>query len=176
MILSIGNNCEYLACTSAVWPGTRHCGCSTTGGKRACRVPRVFYPQRLDGEGSPPRFQDSPFTAADEKIALSMVQVNSKPQYLVFCLHSRQLAAKYSHNACGKLKRPFQARFLAGRLCPKMSANRSLRSGTRPNTSVVLTATGNKAQKQCKMVLGLCEMWRSRPLLSGQPWPAEFAG
>jgi hypothetical protein len=26
----------------------------------------------------------SPFTAADEKIALSMVSVNRKPQYLVF--------------------------------------------------------------------------------------------
>jgi hypothetical protein len=30
---------------------------------------------------------DNPFTAADEKIALSMVPVNNKPQYLVFCLH-----------------------------------------------------------------------------------------
>jgi hypothetical protein len=26
-----------------------------------------------------------PFKAADEKIALSVVQVNNKPQYLVFC-------------------------------------------------------------------------------------------
>jgi hypothetical protein len=29
----------------------------------------------------------SPFTAADEKITLSVVQVNNKPQHLVFCLH-----------------------------------------------------------------------------------------
>ena len=27
----------------------------------------------------------SPFTAADEKIPLSMVRVNNKPQHLVFC-------------------------------------------------------------------------------------------
>jgi hypothetical protein len=34
-------------------------------------------------------FVNSPFTAADEKIPLSMVHVNLKPQHLVFSLHSR---------------------------------------------------------------------------------------
>jgi hypothetical protein len=37
--------------------------------------------------GLPTGFVNSPFTAADEKIPLSMVHVNSKPQYLVFSLH-----------------------------------------------------------------------------------------
>lgn len=34
------------------------------------------------------------FTAADEKIPLSVVQVNNKPQYLVFCWRSRHLPLK----------------------------------------------------------------------------------
>jgi hypothetical protein len=36
----------------------------------------------------------NPITAADEKIPLSVVQVNNKPQHLVFCLHSRHLLSK----------------------------------------------------------------------------------
>jgi hypothetical protein len=34
-------------------------------------------------------FRYNPFTAADEKIPLSMVHVNIKPQHLVFSLHSQ---------------------------------------------------------------------------------------
>jgi hypothetical protein len=34
------------------------------------------------------------FTAADEKIALPVVDVNNKPQYLVFRVHSRHPAQK----------------------------------------------------------------------------------
>jgi hypothetical protein len=39
-------------------------------------------------------FRYNPFTAADEKITLSVVHVNSKPQYLVFSLHSGTLVDK----------------------------------------------------------------------------------
>jgi hypothetical protein len=35
-----------------------------------------------------------PFSAADEKIPLSVVQVNNKPPYLVFCSHSQHLFSK----------------------------------------------------------------------------------
>jgi hypothetical protein len=35
------------------------------------------------------------FTAADEKIALSVVRVNTKPQYLVFDVHFLHLASKH---------------------------------------------------------------------------------
>jgi hypothetical protein len=45
--------------------------------------------------GAPPLgFLYSPFTAVDEKIPLSVVQVNSKPQYLVFSSHFRCRLAK----------------------------------------------------------------------------------
>jgi hypothetical protein len=37
----------------------------------------------------------SPFTAADEKIPLSLGPVNRKPQHLVFLGHLRHLMSKY---------------------------------------------------------------------------------
>ena len=40
-------------------------------------------------------FRYSLFTAADEKIALSVVRVNTKPQYLVFDVHFLHLASKH---------------------------------------------------------------------------------
>jgi hypothetical protein len=41
-----------------------------------------------------PGYRYNLFNAADEKIPLSMVHVNKKPQHLVFSLHSRHLPAK----------------------------------------------------------------------------------
>jgi hypothetical protein len=50
----------------------------------------------------------NPFTAADEKIALSVVHVNNKPQYLVFCCHlrhpfpkQRELPVESAGHPCG---------------------------------------------------------------------------
>jgi hypothetical protein len=67
---------------------------------------------RLDGESFLPGFLYSPFTAADEKIPLSIGQVNCKPQYLVFSSHFQHQSAKHSQLPCGKhdlpcRKRPF---------------------------------------------------------------------
>jgi hypothetical protein len=45
--------------------------------------------------GSSRRFRYNSITAADEKIALSVVDVNKKPQYLVFSVHSEHLDAKH---------------------------------------------------------------------------------
>jgi hypothetical protein len=51
----------------------------------------------------------NPLTAADDKVTLSVVLVNKKPQYLVFCYHSahplpkqRQLPVESSKQACGR--------------------------------------------------------------------------
>jgi hypothetical protein len=53
-------------------------------------------------------FRYSSFTAADEKIPLSMVRVNTKPQHLVFCSHfghqfpkPRHLPVESSEQHCG---------------------------------------------------------------------------
>jgi hypothetical protein len=48
-------------------------------------------------------FRYNPFTAADEKIPLSMVHVNTKPQYLVFSLRLPHPDSKYGRFACGEL-------------------------------------------------------------------------
>jgi hypothetical protein len=50
-----------------------------------------------------PVFRYNPVTAADEKIPLSMVHVNSKPQYLVFSLCLPHPDSKYGRFACGEL-------------------------------------------------------------------------
>ena len=50
-----------------------------------------------------PVFRYNPFTAADEKIPLSMVHVNTKPQYLVFSLCLPYPDSKYTGFACGEL-------------------------------------------------------------------------
>ena len=55
---------------------------------------------------SAPGILYSPFTAADEKIPLSIGQVNCKPQYLVFSSHLQHCVTKLGHLACGKRKGP----------------------------------------------------------------------
>ena len=52
-----------------------------------------------------PENRNNPVTAADEKIPLSMVHVNPKPQYLVFSLSLPHPDSKYGHFACGELMR-----------------------------------------------------------------------
>jgi hypothetical protein len=46
------------------------------------------------------------FTAADEKIALSVVRVNTKPQYLVFDVHFLHQASKYKGLRVESSQRP----------------------------------------------------------------------
>jgi hypothetical protein len=54
------------------------------------------------------------FTAADEKVPLSVVQVNNKPQYLVFLSHSGHLFSKHRHLPVESLKQPCAARVFNG--------------------------------------------------------------
>jgi hypothetical protein len=46
-----------------------------------------------------------------------VVDVNNKPQYLVFCLHSRNIVPKYGGFACGKLKMPSPAAYFGPKTC-----------------------------------------------------------
>lgn len=50
------------------------------------------------------------FTAADEKIPLSVVRVNKKPQYLVFSLHFPHQPAKYGQLPVESSKKPRDTR------------------------------------------------------------------
>jgi hypothetical protein len=58
----------------------------------------------------------NPFTAADEKIPLSMEQVNNKPLHLVFCSHSRHSLHKQREMSVesvnGRAGRGFESRVL----------------------------------------------------------------
>jgi hypothetical protein len=52
------------------------------------------------------RIRNNPFTAADEKIPLSVVDVNNKPQYLVFSLHLWHLIRKQRQSPVESSKAP----------------------------------------------------------------------
>ena len=57
-------------------------------------------------------------TAADEKIPLSVVHVNNKPQYLVFSLHSRHLPPKHGQLPVESLDAPRTARSWTVKIAP----------------------------------------------------------
>jgi hypothetical protein len=93
---------------------------STTHGKRGVKAIDSWSPE--DGaRAPPPGLLYSPFTAADEKIPLSIGQVNNKPQHLVFSSHLQHPFAKPGQLACGKRGSPDSARF-SELFCPKIGA------------------------------------------------------
>ena len=149
-------------------PGIGH-GESTsqTNGKRGlgkCR--EILVSQRSSGGLVTPQFRYSPFTAADEKIPLSMVRVNNKPQYLVFCSHSRHLLSKHGHLACGKLKRPCRTRVRRSGMPQNQCQTRlwPLRPLSYPKPSPVPSPI--QGAETVQMAARLCEMWRFGPFLS----------
>ena len=98
----------------------------------------------------------SPFTAADEKIPLSVVLVNKKPQYLVFCLllahplsKQRQLPVESAKAASGA--RVQAAQSASNPVQPSWSTAASL-----SNPSLVLDGTGDKRRKRCGLGANLC--------------------
>ena len=64
-------------------------------------------------------FHYSPFKAADEKIPLSMVRVNNKPQHLVFCWCFTHLLSKHCRLPVESRKQPCLARCRAVRFALK---------------------------------------------------------
>jgi hypothetical protein len=64
-------------------------------------------------------FRYNPFTAADEKVPLSVVQVNNKPQHLVFSLHSAHPFSKHGHLPVESSKQPLRTRNSCSKTAPK---------------------------------------------------------
>jgi hypothetical protein len=60
-----------------------------------------------------PVFFNSPFTAADENLPLSMVRVKNKPQHLVFCSHFPHQLFKHRHLPVETSNQPCPARVSA---------------------------------------------------------------
>ena len=121
-------------------------------------------------------FRYSPFTAADEKIPLSMVHVNRKPQYLVFCLRSLHLPAKHGQLPVESSRIPRRTRastpqtrplFDASQAFPVSSAPLSTRAQPSPfpKTSLAPLIPRRKTQEQCTFLLSLCELWTFGPIL-----------
>jgi hypothetical protein len=78
---------------------------------------------RLSGTPFAPVLRYSPFKAADEKIPLSMVRVNNKPQHLVFCWYFAHLLSKHRHLPVESCKRPCLARTRTVSFAPKSGQN-----------------------------------------------------
>jgi len=85
---------------------------------RFIRPPARDLKEHLDSgiARSTPLFRYSSFTAADEKIPLSMVRVNNKPQHLVFCSHFMHLFSKHCDLSVESFKSPCPARVLSVKL------------------------------------------------------------
>jgi hypothetical protein len=110
------------------------------------KKPRALFFRGLPA-GHHARIVYSWFTAANEKIPLSVVQVNNKPQYLVFCSRSGHLLAKPRHlpveSVIGLVRRGFPSPALPQNLCTLGVAALFC-----PLSSLVDPAAGFKVQKQ----------------------------
>jgi len=67
-----------------------------------------------------PAFFNSPFTAADENLPLSMVRVKNKPQHLVFCSHFPHQPFKHRHLPVETSNRPCPARVCCARFASNL--------------------------------------------------------
>jgi hypothetical protein len=108
-----------------------------------------------------PAFLYSPLTAADEKIPLSMVRVNNKPQHLVFCWYFAHLLSKHRHLPVESRRRPCLARRRA--VCFALKSGQISGPGPIrvPPSKVALHGPTHKAQNRCRIAHLLCELWTS---------------
>jgi hypothetical protein len=110
-----------------------------------------------------PESRYSPIKAADEKIPLSVVRVNNKPQHLVFCLCFAHLLSKHRHLPVESSKRPCLARVCAVLFAPKpgqalKQTQGSARFPYHP-PRVALRQPPHKVQNRCRTAAKLCELW-----------------
>jgi len=89
-------------------------------------------------EASKARIRNNPFTAADEKIPLSVVDVNKKPQYLVFSFHFAHLIRKQRQSPVESSKAPGASRTSAAGFAPNPVQPGGLRPAPASLRSVVL--------------------------------------
>ena len=117
-------------------------------------------PRQIGKSVLPPGFLYSPFTAADEKIPLSIGQVNSKPQYLVFSSHLQHPPAKPGQSACGKPEMPCRTR-----LSSDKTASNPVQTPSFPRRFVSPPKPmPHSARKQgAESRISLCELWTIGP-------------
>jgi hypothetical protein len=109
-ILSIGKKAgESPAPSAATRPGRVQSQSLAKNGKRGLED-REFSSLCELPEAPKAGIRNIPFTAADEKIPLSVVDVNNKPQYLVFSFHFAHLVRKQRQLPKESSKAPGAAR------------------------------------------------------------------
>ena len=116
-----------------------------------------------------PVFRYSPMKAADEKIPLSVVDVNKKPQYIVFCWYSLNLISKCRHLPVESSKGPCLARVFAVDFAPESRQAEILAQLMFQGLSVDLYGLRHKAQNWCSLPAKLCELWTSGAKTGGRP-------
>jgi hypothetical protein len=81
-------------------------GCSVQNRKRGFRTVAGSHLLNDRQRSLTLGFRYNPFTAADEKVPLSVVQVNNKPQYIVFSLRFLHHTSKHGHLPVESSKHP----------------------------------------------------------------------
>jgi hypothetical protein len=111
--------------------------------------------------GSHAEIHYNPLTAADEKIPLSVVLVNKKPQHIVFCLFLGHPLSKHWQIACGKLQAALRDAALRLFAVASNSVQVSLAGGL-PTTLPSLALAGAEARRRNGALWGTeaVEMWR----------------
>jgi hypothetical protein len=117
-------------------------------------------------------FRYNPFTAADEKVPLSVVQVNNKPQYIVFSLRFPHHASKHGHLPVESLKSPYWAQISRSDFAPKSMQT----PAPQPSPSQFQPSPRAPSPQGAKPVqkwLDSVDMWRTAlhlpPNLAGTP-------
>jgi hypothetical protein len=104
-------------------------------------------------------FGYSPFTAADEKIPLSMVHVNSKPQHLVFWSHTRHPIPKQGQLPVESFRKPRPQRVWRKETGPKPGIMRAFVRSCPQNSRLDLVSLEDKARRWCIFTRVPVRMW-----------------
>jgi hypothetical protein len=106
-------------------------------------------------------FRYNPFTAADEKVPLSVVQVNNKPQYLVFSLHSAHPLSKHGHLPVESSKEPSRTRISPVKIAPKSMQFHAPREPFLSLLQPIPRSAPPQGAQTVQNTHQLVEMWRS---------------
>jgi hypothetical protein len=93
----------------------------------------------------------NPLTAADDKVTLSVVLVNKKPQYLVFCYHSAHPLPKQRQLPVESCKQPCGRRVCDLQIVPNPVHLQLFRPSPATKKSLVLAGARGKRQKRAEI-------------------------
>ena len=107
---------------------------SSTNGKRGQESTAKYSVISGSPAGIHAEIHYNPFTAADEKVPLSVVLVNKKPQHLVFCLFLGHPLSKQRGLPVESSRHPCGTRISGTPLCLKFGAGSTSMAASRPTS------------------------------------------